>query len=310
MKVIFLSNDTLEEYFGGAQLNTRSLVEYGKERGHDTSEMTVKTFNKKELKKADLVVMVALKLFDYEDVRWVADNCKFIKAEMDYAFCVFGNCKCFSNELEITKCGKCSPNMEHMKLYDELLDKSQYFVFFTPGQREHWRTFFGDKVDKSILYTQFYADDKEFYNMGLQRIPNSALWVGRFSLSKGVPNALKLAAEHPEMTFFFVGKAQTEQETALYRAHINNLNNCTYLGHMSHEQLPLLYNLCENFVYKGLWPDTGPATVYEAMLCGCNVITDTKFATILSNGHKTEKEIRKAIRNSKKIFWEKIEKIA
>ena len=306
MKIIFLTNDTVEEFHGGAQLNTRSLVLHGRELGHEVSEMTVKTYDREELKKADLVVLVALKLFKPEDIYWVADNCKFIKAEMDYAFCKFGNCKCFGEELEIDKCGQCNPNLEHMKLYDYLLDKSQYFVFFTPQQREHWRTFFGDKVDNSILYLQFYDDDKKFTNMGLTRLKNSILWVGRFSLSKGVPNILKIATENPDMNFYFVGKASTPDQTEAYVKLIKNVNNCTYLGHIPHDQLPLIYNLCEKFIYYGLWPDTGPATIVEAMLCGCQVLTEKHLATILSNDFKSIEDIRNRIRNSKDEFWNKI----
>ncbi len=309
MKVIFLSNDTVEEFHGGAQLNTRSLVDYGKSRGHDVSEMTVKTFDKEELLTADLVVLVALKKFEYEDIRWVLNNCTTIKNEMDYAFCKFGNCKCFGKDVAINKCGECNLSSENMEFYEEILDKVKFFVFFTPGQRNHWRKFFGEKVDKSHLYLQFYSDDKIFHNMGLQRIVNSVLWVGRFSKSKGIDKILKQASQTPQAKFFFVGKASTRATTGQYVYQIENLRNCTYLGQFEHDKLPVIYNLCEKFIYDGHWPDTGPATVIEAALCGCEILTQPKIATILTNDFKDVPDIRSRIRTAKKGYWERLEKL-
>jgi len=309
MKIIFLTENTVEEYMGGAQMNTRSLVEVGRERGHVVEEMTRANMNKDELLTADLVVLVKIKQFKDEDLEWVMDNCKFIKSEMDYEFCEFGNCECFGEVDMIAGCGKCNSESRRIRLFNKLFDKAEYFSFFTPGQREMFRNFFGEKVDKSILQLQFYGDADKFHNMGLQRIHNSVFWVGRFSKSKGLDKVLAMAIKSPHINFFFCGKAATPQDTNRIIQLINNIGNCTYLGCIKYEDLPHYYNLMETFVYEGYWPDTGPATVIEAMLCGCNISANKRLATILSNNFTSEEDLRTRIAEAKPAFWKKLEEV-
>ena len=65
--------------------------------------------------------------------------------------------------------------------------------------------------------------------------------------------------------------------------------------------------LAEKFIYDGYWPDTGPATVIEAQLCGCEVLTSPVKATILTNNFKDEADIRNRIRMAKKEYWNNLE---
>ena len=82
------------------------------------------------------------------------------------------------------------------------------------------------------------------------------------------------------------------------------------MGHVPHEELPEIFNKYEGFIYKGLWPDTGPATVIEAMLCGCEIYTDPALATILTNNFKNDDDLRQRIKEAKPGFWKKLEEIS
>lgn len=272
--------------------------------------MTLKTFDKARLVEADAIVLVGLRQFKTDDLNWIIKNCKnIVKAEMDYGFCEFGNCKCFSSDELINNCGRCTPDNELIELYNQLFDKCKYFVFFTPAQREHFRKFFGNKVDNSILYVQFYDDLAKYYDMNLTRIPNSYLWCGRISVSKGWTETLMKASQHPDKRFFFIGKPHNPGDLAQVKTLIENQRNCCYLGSYPHDQMYLFYNLMENFVYDGQWPDTGPATVIEAKLCGCTVYASPHTATILSNNFISDQDIRDRITQSKELFWTKLETV-
>jgi len=299
MKISFLIDQTLELHKGGAELNCRKLVELGREKGHEVLEITDGTkFKKSKIKGSDVVILVNIRSFKKDDIIWIINNFKSFKLEMDYGFCETKNCSCFAKEDLIKKCNKC--NSELYNFYEKLI-KNTTFIFLSPRHKEIFETFFG-KIDNSFLYIPFYSDEKLYYDYKVTRIKNSVLWAGRMTPSKGVYNIIHKAIDNPQFEFFFAGKCE-------FPMVFRNISNCTYLGDIDFKTMPLLFNLMEIFIYEGNWPDTGPVTVLEALLCGCKLSTNKEVATILSNDFTTSTDLRKLINDSKEEFWKKIEGI-
>lgn len=311
MKIIFLARAKVEEHKGGTELNNRILVNIGLEKGHDVVEMDFNSYNRDEIKTADVVVIsCGMRVFPVEEQHWILDNCKnVIRYDGDYGFCKFGNCKCFGDMTASAECGECTPSSELYMLHARYLKECKYYVFLSPGHVDMFKRFYDVPDDKVLLYVPFYKPDEDFQNQGLNRIKNSVLWAGRFSMSKGLSKTMTTMINNPEKKFFVCGQAATTEATTQIITQLNNINNCTYLGDIEHDTMPHIYNLMENFIFEGTWPDTGPGTILEAALCGCNLITNTKIATILSNNFKDLEDMRKQIIESKTRFWNKIEEL-
>lgn len=295
MKIAFVHDYRAEEYKGGEELSLRKFQEEGRKRGHDILEMSFSDYDRKKLQDSDIVILGNISLFNLVEIEWIADNKKTVKYEADYGFCAFER----SANCEICKLeGKCKN-----PFYDFLYEKVRLIVYLNPAQREIYRRFFGNKVNNSILCFPFYSDEKAYHDKKLERIKDSVIYPHRLVPLKGIDRAVAFAATHPDSIFFFAGRNLTPKLLPM----IKTLNNGVYLGDIAFQTMPHLFNLMEKVMFLGNWRDTGPMSIIEANLCGCQIIHHN--ALIISWNWKNTEELRKLIREAPDIFYKKLEEL-
>ena len=86
------------------------------------------------------------------------------------------------------------------------------------------------------------------------------------------------------------------------------LPNVNYLRMLKNELLPSVYNTSKSLFFSPQQDETFGRTVAEAIICGCNIITDGKYNIPSLNLYKRigKDETKRTVQNSAIRFWEKI----
>jgi glycosyltransferase involved in cell wall biosynthesis len=301
MKLAIINDLNKSQYKGGTEYYADFLTRVGNDKGFETKQ--VNTELKKNLSDVDICVVLNIAHFPEEDVRWMMENKKYIKVEMDYGFCASRNAKCTFSKCPHAEDGKCySPKF---LFYKEVLEKAEIIVFLNPHQREFYRNFFGEIVNNSMICMSFYEYPEKFVNEKRFRIPNSYFFSARLYSEKGVDNIIRFAVENPHLNIFVLGFGDP-----YYVNKILNIRNIVYLGDLpeSRETMNGYYNMFENFLSFPIWADTGPIKVVEAELCGMNLVINDNNK-IRTNGWKDIKELREMINDARERLFKKVKEI-
>ncbi|MBN2169484.1 MAG: glycosyltransferase family 4 protein [Actinobacteria bacterium] len=120
------------------------------------------------------------------------------------------------------------------------------------------------------------VDRKTFRRLGLDRIRDSILCVGRLCPRKGINHlieAINIAKkERPEIKLFLAGEGALRSELEQQVSLSNLESNVVFLGKVSDDELVEWYNTVELFVLPTLFEGFGIVCL-EALSCGTPVIT-------------------------------------
>jgi glycosyltransferase involved in cell wall biosynthesis len=82
----------------------------------------------------------------------------------------------------------------------------------------------------------------------------------------------------------------------------------TYLGEVSQEDLPGLYNRARTFAHLPEWDEPMGRTVVEAALCGCEIVTNERVG--VASYPDEEWRSAAAVRGNPARFWDDLEAVA
>lgn len=334
MKIAVVSDYTKDEFLGGTELILDRLVKLWKDQGENIDFFVApKHLNKSEVElteeqrlkigddlekeqftmvdeilKSDFIVLVNIGLWSKGPIDKIIDSKKpYCKFEMDYGFDPERNGTIFNRIM-----ANVGPNGEHSKEFEQaanpwyakLIDNAKFQVYLNPEQREWYKRVFGDICNNSVLYFPFSGDLDKYKPMNLKRIKNSVIWVGRMTPEKGIDRAISYAISNQDKTVFFCGGGPLENIPKIVK-------NCVSLGVIDKDTLPYLYNVMETFIYFPNWLDTGPMTLAEAFLCGCDIVS-TPQALITSwhwkDGEEGRSEMVKYIKEGPTRLLDRIKR--
>ena len=161
-----------------------------------------------------------------------------------------------------------------------------------------WEHILNFKEDFSIL-KKFNLKSKSFY-----------LGVSSINPNKNFKYIIELAKLYPEKQFVIAGK---KNEKVFGKLGINEMNNLTWCGYVSDEELKALYMSCKGFIYPSFYEGFGLPPL-EVMGCGCEevYVSNTSClpeifedSVIYINPNKVEKIFDKEV----KIGKEKIKRV-
>ena len=124
------------------------------------------------------------------------------------------------------------------------------------------------KIDKSLIELRPNWVDTEKYKTFSLKKRNRVLFVGRLNEQKNIPLLLE-SIHNTDITLDIVGDG--ELKDSLNKLVLKKNVKVNFLGRMSNDQMPELYNsytvyvLCSH--YEG-----NPKSLLEAMACGCAVV--------------------------------------
>jgi len=317
MKINVVSYLNPYKYLGGGEMVSRSLIEFGKQRGHSFTFTSARDRNRQYNADADFDLLIDI--FNYPETlksrgawiqldpdffRQIVLNRPFVHMTNAYAdVCNLGYLPCSGNQsdtcvhkspLNITRnvaardfskqCFSLNPLVRQTYL------NSLANIYVSPLHQKISAGVLGiDDADKAIVARPIIETDN-FYNRGLERdIEN--LFVGVISEAKGFY----------EMRDRFAG-----QEIVLVGdVHPGvKVDFGTHLGKLPYDQIPELMNRAKNFVFLPRWPEPQGRVVVEAALSGCKLVVNenvgaTSFPFDIANPEN--------MKDSKRIFWEELE---
>jgi len=186
-----------------------------------------------------------------------------------------------------------SPQNKKILFNDNLLT-----CFMSP---EHIHSYIGYFVgDKYVLYPPIDTDIFQDYN---QPRNVDCVWIGLFHPLKGIIEFSNYVKQNQEKSFILIGFGDES-----YIKDIMYLPNVNYLRMLKNELLPSVYNTSKSLFFSPQQDETFGRTVAEAIICGCNIITDGKYNIPSLNLYKRigKDETKRTVQNSAIRFWEKI----
>jgi glycosyltransferase involved in cell wall biosynthesis len=170
--------------------------------------------------------------------------------------------------------------------------KSVANIFVSPLQREVISKSVSIPENHKSLIVNPIINTNDFKNHNSER-DIDFLFVGVLSEAKGY---FELREKFRDKNIYLVGDIHPDIK----------LDFGTYLGKLSHSEIPFIMNRAKNFVYLPRWPEPQGRVVVEAALSGCKLITNENVGALsfpydISNPRNIEK--------SGELFWQELEEL-
>ena len=319
MKINFVSYLNPFKFSGGGETVNKSLINTGRERGHEFTFTTAKDYQSGFDETADFDFLVDVFNFphtiksrgnwirlDQNLINEIVKNRPFVHLSHAYVdVCNLGYLPCSGvaknpcpskSNLSISRSiisrelgSKCFAQNEIVR---QIFTNSLTNIFVSPLHLRTTERILNLALQSNSIILKPVISLKDFKNMGLERdIEN--LFVGVISEAKGYYN---MREEYKDKSIMLVGKLHPDID----------LDFGTYLGEVPYSEMPALMNRARNFVYLPRWPEPQGRVVVEAALSGCNLVTNENVGAVSfdfdiskpGNLEKPEEE-----------FWERLEEV-
>lgn len=323
MKIHFVSFLNPTEYFGGGEMITREILRAGAQRGHDIILSSQRPFCRAKLESVDLTILCdiqntgsswrslgANRAFPQSWLDEIMEGKPFINfqnAYVDVCSVPYLPCKGLEPDIRsVCSYKKRRGALKNSLLYREasylcssmsesrkkLFTNSLLNVFLSPLHESVHRNLLPDICHKPSYILAPLIDTSRFYNRNIER-DIKYLFCGVISDAKGFSELEKLPYRDE---IVFVGKNTVGKR----------MNFGTHMGHVPYEQIPMLMNRSQNFIFLPSWPEPQGRVVIEAALCGCNIISNENSGAL---SFKDSPADPSWFLNESDRFWDTIEKL-
>jgi hypothetical protein len=177
-----------------------------------------------------------------------------------------------------------------------LFDNATLSVFISPLQRTNHVTAFGKQLEEKSIALPLAIDVSKFTLLDEMRIGNSVLVP---SMEKCRENTVDFMVKHPEYCYTIVGYADFP---AMPNVKVHNRAQVN--------EMPVLYNRHEFILHLPQKIGGGERVVFEAVLCGCKVITNDNSAHTSWIQHwdwKDRSVLEEQLQKAPYAFWKAID---
>jgi glycosyltransferase involved in cell wall biosynthesis len=298
MKINFLSYLDPFKYSGGGELDSRMIIERGRQRGHEIRVLARRTGKLSKLipprmnfTPADLNIIADIFNcpddgldFDRALVERVVSHEPYMHLDNAYVdVCWRPALPCHGDQSYCPSgCG--APRAKW------LYCRSLANIFLSPLHHRVVSGLLGGDGVPNPLITRPLVDVDMFHNRNGER-DIEYLYVGTIDYYKGY-GALK--QQFADGRILLIGRNNTSER--LCGAHI---------PYVPHEQLPNYYNRAKHFVHLPCWPEPQGRCVVEAALCGCELITNENVGATSFDFDIADRDI---ISDAPDHLWREIEK--
>lgn len=285
MNILFISDFSINQKYGGAEISNSILINKGRELGYTITEFTVESSPLILLHHYDLVISSNFCALNYNDqnrfiFNFIVNHPKHIRLEHD-------SCMYFSNE-------------DRKKLFCS----SKLIFFLTDFHSKFFKQLYGDYFENiKIVYDPIDVD--RFSKTNEEKIYD-IVYCGFLSDLKGANNLINFANENPERNITIFG--WSEDDSIIKR--IKSTSNITLKDKVPHSKIHEVYQKSKFIFHAPKINEPFCMMVAEALLCGCSFIGDTSkigsYKEIEMNGIEIFKQ---KCKKSKEIFWEAIKNL-
>lgn len=297
---------------GGAEATMDLLATEGTKRGHDSTYLApaaAATSSPKDLEemvmKFDGVVFVNTFFFEERVLKALLGHRPHFNLERDFGFCALRNPECvvWLEGSQLARCGQCplakvifEDVKAHHDIHIEIMQTSVANLFVSPLQFNVFKKCLGDIKEPNYILPPV-IDVDSFYPIGNMR--QGYLYVGRFSVKKGIMNVIKFAVTNPGDRVILVG---FDKETYTFPP------NCFPIGRVDHKGMNNIYNSVDIIIVQPEIIETGPRTLLEACLAGCEYVANEKVGILSLDWPFHDRiALRKKLREVKVDFWKIVE---
>lgn len=281
MNFLFISDFSLKHSIGGAQRSNDIILKEGVERGHSITILNIDTDEHDLLNNDyDYVISSNLEAFSrYKPhvIKYIQDSTRHVRLEHDM-------CRYLSNEDRISLYGNCTKSF-----------------FLTQYHYDRFKEEYGD-IFKNVEIVPDPIDTSVFYDKKIER-KDKILYAGFLHPLKGTDGFCKFIHDNPQLQFDVAGWGDPK-----YENFFNMKENVNYLGSVSYDEMPELFNSYLSFYYVPVISEPFCRTFAEAHLCGIqNLYCNELIGSLHDIRTYGNEEFINRCGKAQETFWEKIE---
>ena len=283
MKVLFISDFSIEQNSGGAQISNDIMIKRGREIGHEIDEYNYDSSPMTFLSNYDVII---------------SSNLQHIMQTQQSAF-VFD--KIISHPKHIRyEHDSCHYLPEDIR---KLLFSSSIINFFLSNFHiSFFKQYYGDYFNNvHIVYDPI---DVNLFNKNNLTQTKDILYCGFLHHLKGIDNLISFANLYPERNISIYGWAEDENITN----RIQKIKNIDFKGKISNKDLIQVYKDHKYIYHNPIVNEPFCRMVGEACLCGLDFIGDeNKIGSVQEFKSKDYTSFSNLCNKSPDIFWKTIE---
>ena len=279
MKVLFISDFTLDQREGGAQVSNSLIVERGRELGHEIVEHNHTSSIIDFLSSYDLMVSSNLEMISRkspEKVDFILKHPNHIRLEHD-------SCSYLSN-----------------KDRENLFNSSRLNFFLSEFHISFFRDFYGDFFENvEIVYDPI--DTNIFKPQDCEKI-HDVVYCGYLHPLKGLNDLVKFAQTNPDREVSVFGWGELDCE-----AFFSSYSNVTFGGAKKYKEVAEIFQQSKALYHNPVVNEPFCRMMGEALLCGVEEIigNTSKIGAYLEFEKVGYEKFRDGCNNAADIFWKK-----
>lgn len=280
MRVLFISDFTLEHSIGGAQVSNKLIIDKGRELGLNIKEHHYESSITDFFSSYDLVINSNLALISHispEKMSLIAKFPNYVRLEHD-------SCNYLSSEGR-EDLFKNSKSNFFLSRY--------HYQFFTEMYGNYFKNveIVYDPIDTSIFKK---SQDEKIYDV---------VYCGYLHELKGVHNLISFAKQNPNRKVSIFGWGDRD-----YTPLFDKVENIEFLGHKPHEEMAKIFQQSKALFHYPIVNEPFCRMVAEALLCGVEEVIGDKerIGAYLEFQEVGYDNFKNGCENAAENFWSKI----
>ena len=283
MRVLFISDFTLKQRLGGAQVSNDLIIKKGRDLGHEIIEHDHTSSVVDFLSSYDLLVSSNLEAIS----RATPDKLDFILQHPNHIRLEHDSCLYLDNSLR-----------------QQLFGSSKLNFFLSDFHISFFRENYGDYFKNvEINYDPMNA---EIFSEGNQENEYDIVYCGYLHPLKGVNNLIKYAAENPDRRIDIFGWGDGDIASAF-----NDIVNVEFHGVKDYKEIADIFKKSKAIYHHPIVNEPFCRMVAEALLCGVTEVIGAteKIGSYLEFEKVGREEFAKKCSQATESFWNKVEKL-
>jgi glycosyltransferase involved in cell wall biosynthesis len=285
MKILMVSDFSIEQNPGGAQVSNNAVIEEGRKLGHEINLMTVTSSPTLLLAHYDLLISSNLEAINQKDssgyvVNRIITHHRHVRLEHD-------------------SCHYLSPEIRQ-----KLFESTKASFFLSDFHIDFFRDLYGDYFENTfVVYDPI--DSEVFYEQPTTKI-HDIVYCGYLHPLKGLGNLVRFARDNPLRRISVFGWPTNAGEAVKKES-----TNIEFKGKLSHSETAEVFRSAQAIYHSPQVREPFCRMIGEALMCGIEeVLGDQRKIGSYMEFKKHGKDIfRDRCNNAASIFWRHIESI-
>ncbi len=282
MRVLFVSDFTLEQRVGGAQVSNDLIIKEGRRLGYEIIEHDFTSSIIDFLSPCDLLVssnLEAINKFTPSKLDFIIKHPNHIRLEHD-------SCLYLDNPLR-----------------QQLFESSKLNFFLSDFHVSFFRQFYGDYFKNVEI--NYDPIDVEVFSGEAEEKEYDIVYCGYLHPLKGVSNLIKYAIENKDRTIDVFGWADPTTPPTLF----DDISNINYGGPKDYSEIPSTLKKAKAIYHHPIVNEPFCRMVAEALLCGVTEVIGAKekIGSYLEFEKVGREEFAKKCSEATQNFWNKVE---